>query len=62
MTKIKYGNIVYWSFADLDICFMSTNQTQNTFYTADNENIEEYINQYEMGNIISLDLIFININ
>jgi hypothetical protein len=62
MTKTKIGDLQYWDLSNLKICYMSSNKESHDFYAEDEDFLDECIHEWEMGNIISLDLMFININ
>ena len=62
MTKTKIGDLQYCDLSNLKICYINSIKESHDFYEEDEDFLDECIHEWEMGNIISLDLMFININ
>lgn len=62
MIKTKINQFEYWDLQDIKICFVSPINGSHDFYAKTETIVEEAIVEYENGNLITLDMIFLNVN
>jgi len=62
MIKTKIDDLEYWDLRDIKICFVSPINGNHDFYAKSEDIVEEAIIEYENGNLITLDMIFLNVN
>lgn len=62
MIKTKIDDLEYWNLSDIKICYVSLFNGNHDFYAKSEDILDEALIEYEMGNLISLDMIFLNVN
>jgi len=62
MIKTKIDDLEYWDLKDIKICYVSPINGNYDFYAKSEDILDEAIIEFENGNLISLDMIFLNVN
>lgn len=62
MIKTKIDEFEFWNIKDIKICFISPLNGVHNFYVKSSDIFEEAISEYIKGNLITLDMIFLNVN
>jgi hypothetical protein len=62
MIKTEIDNLDYWDLSDIKICLVSPINGNHDFYALSEDIIEEAMIEYENGNLITLNMIFLNVN
>jgi hypothetical protein len=62
MIKTKLDDLEYWDLRNIKICYISPQNGNYDFYAKSEDILEEAIIEYKMGNLMSLDMIFLNVN
>ena len=62
MIKTKIDDLEYYDLRNIKICYVSPLNGSYDFYAKSEDILDEAIIEFENGNLISLDMIFLNVN
>ena len=62
MIKTKLDDLEYWDLKDIKICYISPQNGNYDFYAKSEDILDEAVIEFENGNLISLHMIFLNVN